>query len=101
MAAENAGVGVLLTRIAPEIENVYVSPAAARMIGASVETVLRTPPLEFIAPQERSTVMARIEARRRGQPLSPSFQTILRRADGTELPVDVGIGYAQIDGEPA
>ncbi len=100
-AAENAGVGVVLTLLSPELRHVYVSPAAASLVALSVEEMKKLPPLEQVAPDARAHIQERVRARLRGEKPVPRFTTLLRRHDGVEVPVEIGIGYAHIDGQPA
>jgi PAS domain S-box-containing protein len=100
-AADNAGLGVVLTRIAPTLKNVYVSARAARMLGVSVEEALELPPMDYVAPEARAMAMERVSARLQGGGPDPLFETTIRRADGTLLPVELGAARIEIEGQPA
>ena len=100
-AADNAGLGVVLTQIAPALKNLYVSTRAARMLGVSVEEALALTPMDFIAPEARDFAVARMSERLQGEGPEPLFETTIRRADGTLLPVELGAARIEIDGEPA
>jgi PAS domain S-box-containing protein len=100
-AAENAGLGVVVTRVVPEPEVLYVSPRAARLLGVPADEARRRSPLDFLTPTARLEAEAHVAARHRGAPPRPIFETVVQHPDGAQVPVELGIAPVEVDGAAA
>ncbi|HJL17896.1 MAG TPA: PAS domain S-box protein [Sandaracinaceae bacterium LLY-WYZ-13_1] len=100
-AADNAGLGLVVTLVAPELRSIYVSTEAAAILGLTVEEALRTAPLDVVAPEALDLARAQLEARREGAAPQPLTEIPIRRPDGTVVPIELGLAWVTVDGSPA
>jgi len=100
-AAENAGLGVFVTRLSPEVRNVYVSSVAAKIVGLTVEEAMASDPMSMIAPDAMEEVSAILSAQRGGTETRRSVRTTIVRSDGRRLPIELGFAAVELDGAPA
>jgi PAS domain S-box-containing protein len=99
-AAENVGIGVVIVSMAGDPKLLYVSNAAAKILGVTVEEALASSPVALVAPGAREDIEERVRRRHQGGALMPTFQTVARRPDGTDVPIQAGVSRATIDGVP-
>jgi PAS domain S-box-containing protein len=101
-AARAAGIGVTLTLIdPPRVRNVYVSEAAADIMGWSVDELLNCDPLSKIAPEDMERMRDRLDRRVRGELGQTSYEVVSLRKDGSRLPIEVTASHVTIGGRPA
>ena len=99
-AADNAGVAIIVTRVAPVLENLYVSPYAAELLGVPIEQALSANPFSMLAPGEQQKLLPMLERRRQGGSPPAAVRTRLRLPGGTEIPIEVGLAPIDLDGQP-
>jgi PAS domain S-box-containing protein len=76
-----------------------VNESMCRCLGYSREALLRITPWEIDSPEHAHKVAQRIqEVRRQGHAI---FETVHRRYDGTEIPVEVSSRILEYEGKPA
>jgi PAS domain S-box-containing protein len=98
-AASAAGIGVSLVSMLPEPRVVYISEKGLEILGHPREVVMSVPATNFLTPAERTmreetNTMIRVDSR-------PHFlETMVKRADGTEAPLEVGFAPIHLDGQP-
>jgi PAS domain S-box-containing protein len=100
-AALAARIGVTLTLVGPPARNVYVSAAAAELLGWTVEELIERDPLVVVAPEEYPRVRARLERRARGEKGETTYEFVRIGKDGRRLPIEVTASSVAIDGEAA
>jgi PAS domain S-box-containing protein len=99
-AASAAGIGVSLVSIeepAPRV--VYVSDKGVEILGHPREVIMTLPATAFLTPDERAIRLAPGYPR----PTTPGarfFETIVQRADGSRVPVEVSLANIRLDGRP-
>ncbi|MFO7839075.1 MAG: PAS domain S-box protein [Desulfosalsimonadaceae bacterium] len=76
-----------------------VNEVACIQTGYCRQELLEMTPMDIVAPQEVSEVLKRIESSGRNGPLL--FETVHRRKDGIEYPVEVKTRKMEFDGIPA
>jgi PAS domain S-box-containing protein len=98
-AANAAGIGLIVTAVDdPDHRPIYVSDAAARVLGYSAEELLERPLLSLIASDERlhmQDISDRARRRERGPTL---FETAVRTKDGRRVPIEVSVANTHLDG---
>jgi PAS domain S-box-containing protein len=100
-AADAAGIGVVVTRLCgPEPINVYVSLAAETIIGRPREQLLG-PSFAFTPSDEMPRMLELSERAQRREPVPARFETVIARADGTRVPIEVSVSQVSIYGELA
>jgi PAS domain S-box-containing protein len=99
-AARAARIGVTVTRLDP-LRNVYVSEAAADILGRGVDELLESDPMHHIAPQDLPRMRERLERRAQGELGQTSYELVLLRKDGAQIAVEVTASHVLIDGQPA
>ena len=101
-AASAAGIGVTVTLVdTPVPRNVYVSEAAAELLGWPVEELLERDPLENIASRDQGRARDRLARRAGGDVGQTSYELRTLRKDGREATIDVTASHATIEGRPA
>jgi PAS domain S-box-containing protein len=101
-AAGAAGIGVTLTLIEPSgARNVYVSEAAAGIMGWSVDELLNRDPLAHIAPEDMNRIRERLDRRMHGELGQTSYEMVALRKDGARVPIEVTASHVTIGGRPA
>lgn len=101
-AAGAARIGVTVTLVdMPVPRNVYVSQAAADLLGWPVEELLERDPLENIASRDVGHARGRLALRARGEEGQTSYELRAVRKDGTEVVIEVTASHATIEGRPA
>jgi PAS domain S-box-containing protein len=101
-AAGVARIGVTVTFVDGDVpRNAYVSETAAEILGRSVEELLGADALQYIAPRDAAFARDRFERRARGDRGRTSYELVVKRADGTEIPVEVSASHATLEGRQA
>jgi PAS domain S-box-containing protein len=101
-AAGAARIGVTVTLVdTPVPQNVYVSVAAAEMLGYPVEELLERNPLAIIASRDQDQARHRLELRSGGEQGQRTYELLAMRKDGTEVPLEVTASHATLEGRPA
>ncbi len=101
-AAGSAGIGVTVTYVdAPTPQNVYVSPAAAAILGWSVGELMARSALDFVAPRDRARILDRWGRRHGGEVGIHREELAIVREDGREVFVDMTTTEATLDGRAA
>jgi PAS domain S-box-containing protein len=101
-AAGAAHIGVTVTLVDASVpRNVYVSEAAAELMGWSVAELLERDPLAHIASRDQGHVRARLDLRARGEQGQTSYELRTVRKDGREVAIEVTASHATIEGRPA
>lgn len=98
-ALESAQVGCTVVATFPDrIVRVYANDALARIFGVDRETIQRIDPLSMVTEDQRARLSQIRLATADGHPAPTTVATRIRRADGTEVNVEVGLGHAAIGG---
>ncbi|MGD0524764.1 MAG: PAS domain S-box protein, partial [Polyangiaceae bacterium] len=101
-AAGAARIGVTVTLVdTPVPRNVYVSEAAAELLGYPVEELLERNPLANIASRDQDQARHRLTLRARGEQGQRTYELLAKRKDGSEVPVEVTASHATLEGRPA
>ncbi|HEY5241836.1 MAG TPA: PAS domain S-box protein [Polyangiaceae bacterium] len=101
-AAGAARIGVTVTLVdTPVPRNVYVSEAAADLLGWPAEELLERDPMQNIASRDLGQARDRLELRSRGEHGQRSYELLAVRKDGREVAIEVTASHATIDGRPA
>jgi PAS domain S-box-containing protein len=101
-AAGAARIGVTVTLVdTPVPRNVYVSEAAADLLGWPVGELLERDPLSHIASRDQDHVRARLDLRARGEQGQASYELRTLRKNGSEVAIEVTASHATIEGRPA
>jgi PAS domain S-box-containing protein/putative nucleotidyltransferase with HDIG domain len=79
----------------------YLNPHLAELWGGTVEEVIGTPFADFIHPDELPVVLDRYQRRMAGEDVSPTYETVLKRKDGSKVYVELNTGTIMFQGEPA
>lgn len=91
-----AGIAVLRGQ-----EIVYVNPALEAMGDYSLADLAKTPFLDIIHPDFRQSVVTRLEARARGERVTPQFEMKVIAKVGGERWLDVRTSDIELSGGPA
>jgi PAS domain S-box-containing protein len=101
-AARAARIGVTLTFIdGARPRNVYVSEAAADILGWPIDELLECDPMSFIAPEDLPRMRARLDRRTEGELGESTSELIGLRKDGARVPIEVTASRVMIDGHAA
>jgi PAS domain S-box-containing protein len=102
-AARVARIGVTVTFIDPPggPRNVYVSEAAADILGWSMKELIDGDPMHLIAPEDFPRMHARLERRKMGELGEHTSEMIALRKDGGRVHIEVTASDVTIDGRPA
>jgi PAS domain S-box-containing protein len=96
-ALESAGLGFTVILSHPDgLERVYANAAIARIWGVDIETMRRLPPLATLTPEQRERMVAMRQAIRDGEAAPSTVETTIVRADGTSVPVELGLGHTML-----
>ncbi len=79
----------------------FLNQALAEMLGYSVEEMMNTSLINYVAPESRSLVAARIKARLAGEDVPAIYETKLLRKDGTIIDAELSAGVIKYLGEDA
>ncbi|MBM3240467.1 PAS domain S-box protein [Candidatus Poribacteria bacterium] len=79
----------------------YVNPRLAEMIGDTAEAIIDTPLTDYIHPDEFPKVFDRYKRRMAGEDVTPIYETILMRKDGSKAYVELNAGVITYQGRPA
>jgi PAS domain S-box-containing protein len=99
-AASAAGIGVsLVSMVPPAARAVYVSDKGVEILGHPREVLLSRPASDFLTPEERghNAYDPRREPR---EPVGRFFETVVERASGERVPIEVSIAPIRLDGLP-
>jgi PAS domain S-box-containing protein len=91
----NIGCTVVLTH-PDRLVRVFANDAIARIYGLDLETMQSLDVLSMFTPDQRERLNALREAVAKGAPAPPSVASRVVRADGTEVPVELGLGHAML-----
>jgi PAS domain S-box-containing protein len=100
-ALQNAGLGctVVVSEADGSLRRAYANKAFADLAGSDVDTMMRTPPLmDLLSGEDRARMAAMHATVRAGAPPPSAIRTNVRRADGTHVPVEIGLGTAPMGG---
>src|SRR5580704_15378331 len=101
-AAEAARIGVTVTFIdGVQSRNVYVSRAAAEILGWPIEEILTRDPMSFVSPEDLPRLIERLGKRASGEVGHASYELSVLRRDGRKVPVEMSATNTVIDGRPA
>lgn len=95
---ESAGIGCTVV-IADDarLEISYANRAYAEILGVDLDGAKQHTPFDVLPPDERQKLAELMAAVRRGEAEAPKTRaTRIVRADGTEVPVEIGFGYTLI-----
>jgi PAS domain S-box-containing protein len=98
-AASAVGMGVALVSMLPEPRVVYISDKGVEILGHPREVVMSRPASDFLTLEERTM---RDETDTHIKPDStPNFiETVIKRADGRVVPLELGFAPIRLDGQP-
>ncbi|MDB4983347.1 MAG: Sensory box histidine kinase/response regulator [Myxococcales bacterium] len=99
-AASEVGIAVSLVSLAgPEPRIVYVSDKGVEIFGRTREEIMARSTISLLTPPERvarESIGSRVHEERTAR----SFETIVARPDGVEVPVEVSLAPIHLDGGP-
>jgi PAS domain S-box-containing protein len=99
-AASAAGIGVSLVAIDPPAPRVvYISDKGVELLGHPREVVLTRPATDFLTPEARPVREANKD-RARTDPTPRFFETVVLRASGERIPLEVSVAPIRLDGRP-
>jgi PAS domain S-box-containing protein len=98
-AASAAGIGVSLVSMLPEPRVVYISDKGVEILGYPREVIVGQPATNFLTSGERTM---REETDTHVKPnASPNItETMITRADGREVPLEMAFAPISLDGQP-
>jgi PAS domain S-box-containing protein len=98
-ALESAGIGcTVVLDHGDRLERVYVNHAHARIHGMTVAQARETTPLAAV-PQADRERLAMLRQTLAGKGHGPAqLEARIERPDGTEVPVEIGLGYSRLEG---
>jgi PAS domain S-box-containing protein len=98
-AAESAELGVSVSLIeAGATRRVYVSEAAARVLGYPLDELIGMSTFATFAPEELVRMLELHEQWRNGQAIPFLLESVAVRKDGTRVPIEVAYTEIEIDG---
>jgi PAS domain S-box-containing protein len=80
---------------------VYINQRTVELLGYTLEEIQGMDPLDLLHPDQKEAISERHRQRLSGQPVETRFETVFRRRDGTDLPVEVTLSRLEWDGSPA
>lgn len=97
-ALETAGVGCTVVSMSDnDIQRVYANEPAARIFGLDVAGLMELPPMLPLAPGERERLDEMREDTRDEMRGTRALETMIVRADGAHVPVEVGVAAVPLD----
>lgn len=78
-----------------------VNPRFEQMSGYPAETLLETPFINYLTPEEIALLLDRYQRRMAGEPISPMYETTMTRSDGSKIHLEVSAAIASYKGRPA
>jgi PAS domain S-box-containing protein len=100
-AADAAHIGVTVTLVTPPARNVFISEAAAQILGWSVQELLQGNPIGHIAPEDLPRMRERLERRARGERGQNTTEIAVMRKDGERFFIEMTASDVVIGGQPA
>lgn len=79
-----------------QLVRVYANEAIARIYGVDLATMQSLDVLSMFTPEQRAQLNALREAVANGAPAPPHVASRVVRVDGTEVPVELGLGHAML-----
>ena len=79
----------------------YLNSRMVEMWGGNVEEILGTPFTNYVHPDELSKVVDRHKRRMAGEDVTPIYETVLRRKDGSKVYAELNAGVITFQGKPA
>ncbi len=93
-AALAAGIGITVSEMHDGgARHIWVSPRAAEILGRPIEELLAGSAFDSVAPEERERLHDQRARRARGEPVPPTFETVVITAAGERVPISVAISY--------
>jgi len=80
---------------------IFTNPRILEMTGFTREISFGKPFTEFISAREVTRIAEFYRRRMAGDTPSPIYETLIRNADGTDLPVELNAGLISFEGRPA
>ena len=99
-AARAADIGVTITLVNP-LRHIYISDAAAEILGWPAEELLGKPPLSHTPPQEMARMKERLARRAGGELGQARYEVTSLRRDGTPVEIEVAATDVMISGQRA
>src|SRR5580692_9710663 len=100
VAASAADIGVALVSMEPPAPRVvYISDKGVEILGHPREVILSRPAADFLEPRERQ-MRDSTGKRVRGETKPRFIETVIERADGQSVPLEVSFAPIQLDGLP-
>lgn len=101
-AAQAAGIGITISLLEPAgVRNVYVSDAAAEILGWPVEELLSGDALNRIAPEDAAQMAARLHRHAAGEDGPSTYELTAIRKDGRRTSFEVTASAVELNGHPA
>jgi len=101
-AAEMAELGVSVSLVEPlGARRIYVSEAAARLLGYPVRELIGSSAFLTFAPEELERMQELSRRWRNGESIPYFLETIVLRKDQTRVPIEVAYAMVDLDGRPA
>ncbi|MGA9349133.1 MAG: PAS domain S-box protein [Anaerolineae bacterium] len=79
----------------------YANPRLAEMWGGTVEEIIDTPFANHVHPDELPKVLDRYQRRMAGEDVLLTYETVLRRKDGSKVYAELNAGVVTYQGKPA
>lgn len=79
----------------------FVNQAMADMLGYTPAEMENSPLIDYIAPEGKTLVIERIQARLAGQEVPTTYEARLQRKDGTAIDAELSAGVIEYLGKPA
>jgi PAS domain S-box-containing protein len=95
---ERVNDGVVLIQ---DMQFKYVNPRLAEILGCGVEELLGRPFVDYVHADDRSLVLDRYQRRMGGEQLESIYEVKLKRADGSDVLVELNAGITTYQGRPA
>src|SRR6185436_10334895 len=101
-AAELAELGVSVSLVEPEgARRIYVSEAAARLLGYPRHELVGTSTFFTFAPEELGRMQAFARKWRNGEPIPHFLETVILRKDQSRVPIEIAYATVDLDGNVA
>jgi PAS domain S-box-containing protein len=100
-AAESGGIGIIVTLVGDgSPRNVYVSKAAARVMGWPREVLMARSALSFVAPEDLPRLEERYRRRAGGEQGPITYELEVVRMDGQRTPIEASVAPVVFEGRP-